>query len=159
MPKAEDKDNTAFEKLIEELKRNCRRNWFRPDKVWVYADPKCPYCNSKRMIHATAPNGQELVDDCKCGERKKQVWTANPYEVEAFLIPDNPQRAAELVPSKVDVHGAIVMSWWVDPSPEGETHPDLMLYNSLFSSMEKFEEYCRKTGVPVKTEEMEEEEY
>lgn len=153
-------DEMLYDRLVEELRRNCRRGWFRPERIWVYAEEKCGYCDKDRMIHARAANGQELVDYCRCGERKKQVWTANPYDVEAFLIPDNPLRAAELVtPSRLDAHGTVVMCWWADPSPEGETHPDLMLCNSLFSTKERFEEYCRKTGVEMKTEDMQEETY
>lgn len=154
MPK-ENAREICFDELVGQLRRKCRRSWFRPDKIWIYADPKCPHCDAGRMIHATAVNGQELSDYCRCGEHKRQVWTVAPYEVEVFVIPESGNRALEILPAKVDSSGLQVMSWWADPSPEGETHPDLMLYNSLFSSRERFEEYCRATGVPCLTGDME----
>ena len=158
MPEAEDKDKEAFSRLIDELKKNCRRHWFRPKKIWVYAEPKCQYCDRHRMIHAIAPNGQELVDYCRCGEKKKQVWITKPYEIEVFVIPEaNSAAAIEVIPSKMDTNGAIVMSWYADPSPEGQEAPDLMLYNSLFSTMEGFREFCRANDIEYAENSVEEE--
>lgn len=133
--------------MLCEIKKSFRRNWFKPERVEIYADSKCPYCDKDRLIHATAANGQELVDYCRCGERKESVWTVNPYEVEAFVIPDD-ETAIEVLPAKLsETDGTIIMSWFADPSPDGREAPKLLLYNSLFSSIDKFEDYCRKAGI------------
>lgn len=96
MPNMEDKKKNTFPKLIEELKRNCKRNWFKQEEVSVYAKPKCSYCNNNRIIHAIAANGQELIDECKCGEETKEVWTVRPYTVDAFVIPESDDNQQKL---------------------------------------------------------------
>lgn len=151
------KKSEIIEELLAELKKTSQRTWYKTDTVWVYAEPKCPYCDENRVIHAVAANGQELESDCKCSKQKKEVWTVTPVEIDTFVITDI-NKVIEILPSKTHTNGEIVRSWWADPSPD-ENPSEAMLYNSLFSSMEKFKEYCEKAGIAIMTEDMTEEGY
>ena len=158
MPKTK---NEMLEEFIAELRKTGHRTWYKPDTVWVYAEPKCPYCDETRTIHAVAANGQELEDNCRCSELKKEVWTVAPVEIDTFCVFDM-DNVIEILPSKTHVSGEVIRSWWADPDADDEqirndSDKKGWLYNSLFSSVEKFEEFCKKTGISFKTSEMEEE--
>ena len=140
--------NEMLSAVIDALNDTCRKTYYKPEQVRVYAEPKCPYCDKTRTIHATAPNGQELIDKCRCAEKHKHVWTAKPYEVPAYVLTEQDSLAV-VIPSKVDRNGAILMSWWVDPSPKDSPYPASLLDNSLFTTEEKFRAFCLETGMEL----------
>lgn len=146
--------------IVSEMRKNCQRTWYKPMRVYVYADPKCPYCDKDRMIHAVAANGQELVDDCQCGRKEKLVWTAKPVTISAYVVSIQDGHAV-VFPSKIDGeedgrNAEILVSWWADPEPDDRTPPDIRLSNSVFSTYERFEDYCNKAGAALMKPDMEE---
>lgn len=44
------------------------------------ADPKCPYCDERRMITLSAPNGQSTTVPCLCGLHKRKVYYVIPCQ-------------------------------------------------------------------------------
>ena len=141
-------NNKMLNDVIAELQKTCRKWYYKPERIQVYAEPKCPYCDKARMIHAKAPNGQELIDECFCSERKKYVWVADPFEVSAYVLTEQ-DGLAVVIPSKVDRNEAVLMSWWVDPNPEDSEFPFSLLENSLFTTEEKFKDFCLKAGLEL----------
>ena len=148
------KTSPLLKQLLAEMRKSCRRDWFRPVRTEVYRDEKCPYCDDERMIHAIAPNGQELIDRCRCAEHYLYVWDAEPCQVDAFSVIENGGQV-EVLPSEVDNNAIVLTSWWADPDPAAKDASEGILWNALFSTYEKFKNYCEAIGVPCFREGME----
>ena len=136
--------------VIAELRRNCLRRFWKAERINVYAEPKCPYCDQDRYIKATAPNGQVLEDRCRCSQKEKMVWKAIQIDAAAYSI-GIPDGHAVIIPAETDYNGRVLVAYWVDPDPESSSNPpsEMMLWNSYFTTEEKLFEYCRAAGAEM----------
>ena len=143
--------------ILRELSENCRRYYWKAKRIAVYAEPKCPYCDTDRNIKATAANGQVLEDRCRCSYKTKGVWKPKQEEFSAYSIGISYGHAV-IIPAKTDYRNELIMAYWVDPDISSKDNPPSfdMLYNSVFSTKEKLIEYIRAAGEELWNEDMQE---